>query len=758
MELKLCISDVKGVCTNCVYPYEVTATSSDELKKAVQFDHVCAVYKNHYRANDKFLSSQCIPMDCDNDHTDAPNEWVTPEALENEFADVKYAVTYSRNHMKVKGSVSARPRFHVYFEIPEMKDPDAYSKLKERISEEYPFFDAGALGAARFIFGCDGGDVIWHDGTTTIDKLIAKNNFGTSSAAIPAGARNSTLSRFAGRVVKRYGHGDDAYRIFMQEAEKCDPPLGQDELGRIWDSAGKFEKKVSSQSGYIPPSSFNAAVPSAPAGSLKPSDFSDIGQAKVLANVYGNELKFNPATDYLRYNGIFWEESKEAAVGACEEFLDLQLADAQLCVMLTQQDLLNSGLDPSIIKAGGKKVTATLSNSQYELYQRYLDAAAYAAFVMKRRDYKYIRSALDSARPMVSIDFEELDKNEFLLNTPFSTYDLRLGMAGRQEHSSEDLITKVTLTEPGDDGEDIWLDTLDKTFLGDKELIDYVQEVVGLAAVGKVYVEALIIAYGEGRNGKSTFWNSISKVLGTYSGNLSADTLTVGCKRNVKPEMAETKGKRLIIAAELDEGTRLNTSVVKQLCSTDRIFAEKKYKAPAAFTPSHTVVLYTNHLPRVGANDAGTWRRLIVIPFNAKYEGSADRKNFTETLVTQAGSAILKWIIEGACKVISRGFHISRPKLVTDAINEYHQKNDWLGMFLEDCCEADASYEEKSGELYQEYRSYTVRMGEFTRGNVDFYSALDLAGFGRRRKKTGNYIVGLRLKTAFAADDAEEDS
>jgi len=222
--------------------------------------------------------------------------------------------------------------------------------------------------------------------------------------------------------------------------------------------------------------------------------------------------------------------------------------------------------------------------------------------------------------------------------------------------------------------------------------------------------------------------------------------------------MAETKGKRLIIAAELDEGTRLNTSVVKQLCSTDQIFAEKKYKSPAAFTPSHTVVLYTNHLPRVGANDAGTWRRLIVIPFNAKFEGSADRKNFTETLVTQAGSAILKWIIEGACKVISHGFHISQPKLVTEAINEYHQKNDWLGMFLEDCCEADASYEEKSGELYQEYRSYTVRMGEFTRGNVDFYSALDLAGFGRRRKKMGNYIVGLRLKTAFAADDAEEDS
>ena len=76
-------------------------------------------------------------------------------------------------------------------------------------------------------------------------------------------------------------------------------------------------------------------------------------------------------------------------------------------------------------------------------------------------------------------------------------------------------------------------------FQNDADLIDYVQKIVGLSAVGKVYVEALIIAYGEGRNGKSTFWNVVSRVLGTYSGNISADMLTVGCRRNVKPELAE---------------------------------------------------------------------------------------------------------------------------------------------------------------------------------------------------------------------------
>ena len=110
--------------------------------------------------------------------------------------------------------------------------------------------------------------------------------------------------------------------------------------------------------------------------------------------------------------------------------------------------------------------------------------------------------------------------------------------------------------------------------------------------------------------------------------------------------MAELKGKRLVIAAELEEGMRLNTAVIKQLCSTDEIQAEKKYKDPFRYTPAHTLVLYTNHLPRVGANDDGTWRRLIVIPFLAKLEGKSDIKNFADYLVKEAGGAFLSWVME----------------------------------------------------------------------------------------------------------------
>lgn len=201
----------------------------------------------------------------------------------------------------------------------------------------------------------------------------------------------------------------------------------------------------------------------------------------------------------------------------------------------------------------------------------------------------------------------------------------------------------------------------------------------------------------------------------------------------------------MIIAAELQEGMRLNTSVVKQLCSTDPIFAEKKFKAPFHFEPSHTLVLYTNHLPKVGASDDGTWRRLIVIPFHAKIQGSKDIKNYTQYLVDNAGGAVLSWLIEGARKVIAANYQINRPQCVLDAIGAYREGNDWLGNFINECCIVNKSYQEKSGELYNNYREYCIENGEYIRSTSDFYAALEQAGYKRKKMRDGKYIIGIQL-------------
>lgn len=750
MRFTLYRSNCLEVPENCTYPHKVEVTGKDSLIEAVKHDYVCAEYQSNYRSNDNFIGSDCLPVDCDNDHSDDPDEWVYPADVATAFPGVAFAVHYSRNHMKAKGGKAARPKFHVFFAIDRVIEPGQYSEMKKLVNSIFPYFDTKALDAARFFFGTKEPEVEIFDGPMTLTTFLADDDFDANmdsgsygDIVIPEGSRNATLSHYAGRILKRFGNTDEAHKHFAEVAACCQPPLEQSELDSIWRSAQRFYGKVAAQEGYIPPEQYNQDL------QLKPSDYSDVGQATVLAREYEGKLRYSPSTDFLVYNGRFWEESKPKAQAVAQELTTRQLEEAETEIKKATDDMMKNGAWELLASMGPKKAAMAFSSEQARSFQKYENATTYRNYAIKRRDSKYITAALKEAHPMVEIDQRQLDADEFLLNTPSATYDLRIGLPSAHEHTPADFITKQTTVDPSGDGMDIWQDALETFFCGDNELIDYVQEIAGLSAIGKVCVEGLIIAYGEGRNGKSTFWNMLSRVMGTYSGNMSADTLTVGCKRNVKPELAEAKGKRIIIAAELEEGMRLNTSNVKQLCSTDEIYAEKKYKDPFSFVPSHTLVLYTNHLPKVGAIDAGTWRRLIVIPFNAKIEGSSDIKNYADYLFNKAGGAILKWIMTGAKRVIEKDYHIVKPAVVEAAIQKYKDNNDWLSQFLDECCEIDSSYSAKSGDVYNAYRSYCMQVGDYIRSTTDFYTALECAGFERKRSKSARLLFGLQLKSDF---------
>lgn len=750
MRFTLYRSNCLEVPENCTYPHKVEVTGKDSLVEAVKHDYVCAEYQGNYRSNDNFIGSDCLPVDCDNDHSDDPDEWVYPSDVATAFPGVAFAVHYSRNHMKAKGGKAARPKFHVFFAIDRVIEPGQYSEMKKLVNSIFPYFDTKALDAARFFFGTKEPAVEIFDGPMTLTTFLADDDFDANmdsgsygDIVIPEGSRNATLSHYAGRILKRFGNTDEAHKHFAEVAAYCQPPLEQSELDSIWRSAQRFYGKVAAQEGYIPPEQYNQDL------QLKPSDYSDVGQATVLAREYEGKLRYSPSTDFLVYNGRFWEESKPKAQAVAQELTTRQLEEAETEIKKATDEMMKNGAWELLASMGPKKAAMAFSSEQARSFQKYENATTYRNYAIKRRDSKYITAALKEAHPMVEIDQRQLDADEFLLNTPSATYDLRIGLPSAHEHTPADFITKQTTVDPSDEGMDIWQDALETFFCGDNELIDYVQEIAGLSAIGKVCVEGLIIAYGEGRNGKSTFWNTLSRVLGTYSGNMSADTLTVGCKRNVKPELAEAKGKRIIIAAELEEGMRLNTSNVKQLCSTDEIYAEKKYKDPFSFVPSHTLVLYTNHLPKVGAIDAGTWRRLIVIPFNAKIEGSSDIKNYADYLFNKAGGAILKWIMTGAKRVIEKDYHIVKPAVVDAAIQKYKDNNDWLSQFLDECCEVGSGLIAKSGEVYNAYRSYCMQVGDYIRSTTDFYTALECAGFERKRNKSARLILGLQLKSDF---------
>lgn len=294
MEFTLYTADCAGNAANCLYPHERQITSPQELAEALAYDQVYAKYKNNYRSIENFLSSNVVPMDCDNSHSDDPADWYTAEKLLEIFYDVQVIIVPSRHHMKPKDGKSARPRWHVFFLVRGYTDAKQYAALKAAIQRMYPFFDDNALDAGRFFYGCPckAEDILWHEGFGWIDEdlvilpetadlplsrtscdsspfrgasgmLPLKGGGGKAAgfdgegmpraSPIPEGTRNNTLSHFAGRILIRYGDCDKARVLFAERVAQCDPPLPGDEVKSIWRSAISFARKVQKQEGYVPP-------------------------------------------------------------------------------------------------------------------------------------------------------------------------------------------------------------------------------------------------------------------------------------------------------------------------------------------------------------------------------------------------------------------------------------------------------------------------------------------------------------------------
>ena len=143
----------RGDKFNTFYPERRIISSAEDLTEAAQYDQVFATYEGNHRSKDNFICSDCLPLDCDNDHSDSESDWKTAADVETAFPEVPFYLIYSRHHMKWKDKFSPRPRFHIIFPIDPITDAEAYRQLKEAVIARFPYFDTGAKDAARFFFG-----------------------------------------------------------------------------------------------------------------------------------------------------------------------------------------------------------------------------------------------------------------------------------------------------------------------------------------------------------------------------------------------------------------------------------------------------------------------------------------------------------------------------------------------------------------------------------------------------------------------------
>lgn len=163
---------------------------------------------------------------------------------------------------------------------------------------------------------------------------------------IPEGHRNNTMSRIAASLLKRYGNTEEAYEKYLEEAEKCDPPLPDSELKTIWGSALNLIPKIESEEGYIEPEVFNDPTP------RKAEDYSDVGQAKVFAEFCRESVRYSPATDYLVYDGVMWLETKTGAQAAMHGFTDEQIKEADRNLAMTSEYMARTGADEVLTQCG----------------------------------------------------------------------------------------------------------------------------------------------------------------------------------------------------------------------------------------------------------------------------------------------------------------------------------------------------------------------------------------------------------------------
>ena len=257
-------SDAYQQESNCTYPHLVQVTDEASFRKAVSHDHVCAKYRNNYRGNENFISSDCLPVDCDNDHSENPADWKTPRDIEAALPGVFFAVHYSRHNNRPKDGKSARPRFHIFFQIDPISNYEAYAALKQLLHDIFPYLDGNALDAARFLYGTRNPEVEFHPGGKTLTDFLFGDEFDRDmpggyekQATIPEGSRNNTMFHWAVRSMKRYGDSEESKNAYFTEAEKCQPPLSTEELNHIWRSAQKYYAKIASQPGYVSPQEYN---------------------------------------------------------------------------------------------------------------------------------------------------------------------------------------------------------------------------------------------------------------------------------------------------------------------------------------------------------------------------------------------------------------------------------------------------------------------------------------------------------------------
>jgi len=312
------------------------------------------------------------------------------------------------------------------------------------------------------------------------------------------------------------------------------------------------------------------------------------------------------------------------------------------------------------------------------------------------------------AQSQVTITPGELDTDPYLLCCTNGILDLRTGELATPRR--ENYITKQIPVAYDPKAEcPIWNKFLERV-LPQPELRDYVQKAVGYTLTADVSEQCLFFLFGEGRNGKTTFMEILSELLGDYFAKSQSETLMV--KRfgsGIPNDVAALAGARLVTTSEISSGQRFNEGLVKDLTGGDTITARFLHAEYFFFRAGFKLWLYGNQKPTIRGKDEGIWRRVRLIPFTVVIPKRECDLHLADKLKSEL-PGILRWAIEGCLRWQAEG--LAEPDAILDAVNEYKREQDALGDFLAEHCLFGRGLTTTKKELWQAYRQWAADSDE----------------------------------------------
>jgi P4 family phage/plasmid primase-like protien len=348
---------------------------------------------------------------------------------------------------------------------------------------------------------------------------------------------------------------------------------------------------------------------------------------------------------------------------------------------------------------------------------------------------------LCQARRAVARASDAWDSDPMVLNTTAGTYDLATGQM--REWCRDDHLTKLAGAAPRGDCPKFKA-FLDRATGGNLELQAYLQRVAGYYLTGNTGEHVFFFAHGGGRNGKSTFFNVLSGILGDYARNMPAETFTESKYERHPTELAAMRGYRLITATEVRRISRWNETRMAELTGGEEISARFMRENFFKYRPQFKLLIGGNHKPGLRSVTEAMRARLHLLPFTVTIPKAERVKDYWKVLLDEEGDGIMAWAVEGCRDWQRQG--LDPPEVVKAATERYFADQDTVGRWLAECCIERRNAVTGAKALYKDWKSWCEANGENAGSQKLFSQALEERGFsGPHHTRNGSVFKGLAL-------------